>query len=183
MNRQFRRAQEKQDKRQEKEKTRRREERKAKVRQLRQARRQRSEKSKPREAGTTTGEADTPQRPATRGRVPGRFAGVLAAVTVFFISLQGAAPAEQQQEGWGASLIYAGFYLMLGYFSTLWFMRRDSARAPLVGVVGGILLAATVTVVQLVQDRPVDLLALALVVPALVLGALLGRLVFLATPR
>lgn len=176
MNRQFRRAQEKQDKRQQKEKTRRREERRSKVRELRKARKEKSAK-KP----AAKSEANS-ERPAPRGRVPGRFAGVLAAVTVFFITLQSAAPVEQE-EGLGASLIGAGFYLMLGYFATLWFMRRGTARAPLVSIVGGIVLAASVGAAQLIQDRPLDLLALALVIPALIVGTLLGRLVFVATPR
>jgi hypothetical protein len=122
------------------------------------------------------------QQPAQRGRLPGRFAGVLAAVTVFFIALQGVAPVEADR-GLPESLIAAGFYLMLGYFGTLWFMRRDLVRAPLVTVIGGVLLAAVVTVTGLVQERQPDLLALALVIPALIIGALLGRLVFRATPR
>jgi hypothetical protein len=175
MNRQFRRAQEKQDKKQEKEKTRRREERKARLRQLRSSRAKREPKR-------TSGGAQQQQQPAQRGRLPGRFAGVLAAVTVFFIALQGVAPVEADP-GLGDTLVAAGFYLMLGYFGTLWFMRRDIVRAPLVTVIGGVLLAAVVTVTGVVQERQPDLLALGLVIPALVIGALLGRLVFRATPR
>lgn len=173
MNRQFRRAQDKQDKKQDKEKAKRREERKSRLRQLRRAR----TKSEPK-GGAVSGD----QPAARRGRIPGRFAGVLAAVTVFFIALQGVAPVEEQP-GLAESLIGAGFYLMLGYFATLWFMRREVARAPLMSVVGGSLLAVSVTVVTLVQQRNPDLLSLALVVPALLIGALLGRLVFNATPR
>ena len=176
MNRQFRRAQDKQDKRQEKEKTRRREERRSKVREMRKARKEKTDKQPASKSESTT------DRPAPRGRVPGRFAGVLAAVTVFFITLQSAAPVEQD-ESLGASLIGGGFYLMLGYFATLWFMRRGTPRAPLVSIVGGILLAASVSAAQVIQDQPIDLLALALVIPALILGTLLGRLVFVATPR
>lgn len=178
MNRQFRRAQEKQDKRQEREKTKRREERRAKVRQMRQARREKGKADK-RQPAQDESEA---QRPARKGRVPGRFSGVLAAVTVFFITLQSAAPA-QPEEGLGASLIGAGFYLMLGYFATLWFMRRGAGRAPVLSVVGGTLLAASVTAAQLIQEQPLDPLELALVIPALALGAFLGRLVFVASPR
>jgi hypothetical protein len=174
MNRQFRRAQEKQDKKQEKEKARRREERKAKLRRLRRSRARTAPKA-------PAGDGQRQQAPA-RGRLPGRFAGVLAAVTVFFIALQGVAPVEEGR-GLGESLISAGFYLMLGYFGTLWFMRRDVVRAPLVSVIGGVLLAAAVTVTALIQERQPDFLALALAVPALILGALLGRLVFRATPR
>jgi hypothetical protein len=177
MNRQFRRAQEKQDKKQEKEKTRRREERKARLRQLRSSRARREPKR------TSGGAEQQPgQQPAQRGRLPGRFAGVLAAVTVFFIALQGVAPVEADR-GLGDSLVAAGFYLMLGYFGTLWFMRRSVVRAPLVTVIGGVLLAAVVTVTGVVQERQPDLLALGLVIPALAIGALLGRLVFRATPR
>ncbi|MEX2540974.1 MAG: hypothetical protein WD314_04170 [Trueperaceae bacterium] len=175
MNRQFRRAQEKQDKKQDKEKAKRREERKSRLRQLRRSR----AKSEPKR---TTGDDQSEKKPASRGRVPGRFAGVLAAVTVFFIALQSVAPVEGQP-GLAESLIGAGFYLMLGYFATLWFMRREVARAPLVSVIGGSLLAVSVTVVGIVQQRSPDLLSLALVVPALVVGAFLGRLVFNATPR
>ena len=189
MNRQFRRAQEKQDKKQQKEKTRRREERKAKVRQMRQARRERSEKKGQRDARGEKGDSQ-PAPARSGGRVPGRFSGVLAAVTVFFISLQGAVPESQQQEeqlaGWQEAIepyVYPGFYLMLGYFATLWFMRRGSERAPLISVIGGTLLAASVVVAQLIREIPLEPLSLALVVPALILGAYLGRLVFVATPR
>lgn len=182
MNRQFRRAQEKQDKKQQKEKTRRREERKAKVRQARQSRKEKSDKKHVGENRQETGEGK-PAAPASRGRVPGRFSGVLAAVTVFFITLQGAGPEPEQGEAWWASLVYPGFFLMLGYFATLWFMRRDTGRAPVVSVVGGTLLGISVAVAQVVQGRELDLLSHALVIPALVAGALLGRLVFVATPR
>ena len=124
-----------------------------------------------------------PAKPAARGRLPGRFSGVLAAVTVFFITLQGVGPEAPQEEAWYASLVYPGFYLMLGYFATLWFMRRGTGRAPVIAVVGGTLLGISVAVSQAVQGRELELLAHALVIPALVLGALLGRLVFVATPR
>jgi peptidoglycan/LPS O-acetylase OafA/YrhL len=173
MNRQFRRAQEKQDKKQDKEKARRREERKSRLRQLRAAR------------GTerTKRPARTPEsKPAGRSRNPGRFAGVLAAVTVFFIALQGVAPVEQDPTT-AERLIPAGFYLMLGYFATLWYMRRDAQRGPWLGVIGGVVLAVSVTVIGVVQDRSPDPLTLALIVPALIAGALLGRMVYLATPR
>lgn len=173
MNRQFRRAQEKQDKKQEKEKTRRREERKSRLRGLRRSRNSGQSKS-------SAAPDEKEQRP--RGRMPGRFAGILAAVTVFFITLQGVAPVEEDQ-GLAESLIGAGFYLMLGYFATLWFMRRQVARPLVVTIVGGALLAASVTVTAVVQGRSTDPLALALVLPALIAGALLGRLVFVASPR
>jgi peptidoglycan/LPS O-acetylase OafA/YrhL len=172
MNRQFRRAQEKQDKKQDKEKARRREERKSRLRQLRAARGSERKRA-----------ARTPEtKPAGRGRNPGRFAGVLAAVTVFFIALQGVAPVEQDPTT-AERLIPAGFYLMLGYFATLWYMRRDAQRGPWLGVIGGVVLAVTVTVIGVVQDRTPDPLTLALIVPALIAGALLGRMVYLATPR
>jgi hypothetical protein len=185
MNRQFRRAQEKQDKKQEKEKARRREERRERLRQLRRGR---SSKGSARNAAKQAEKSDKqvaeagPGKPAARGRLPGRFSGVLAAVTVFFITLQGVAPLEEQPTR-SESLISAGFYLMLGYFATLWFMRRGVVRPLLVSVVGGALLAASVTVTAMVQGRAPDPLMLALVIPALLLGAFLGRLVFLGTPR
>lgn len=185
MNRQFRRAQEKQDKKQEKEKARRREDRRTRARRLRGGRKKASPAPK---AGSDQGSAgqdgaaDTGAKRTKGGRTPGRFAGVLAAITVFFVTLQGLAPAEEEQT-LGASLVSAGFYLMLGYFATLYFMRRGVARAPLMSVVGGALLATSVTVTALLQGRELDELALVLVLPALAAGALLGRLVFVATPR
>ncbi|HEX7002613.1 MAG TPA: hypothetical protein VF168_00290 [Trueperaceae bacterium] len=184
MNRQFRRAQEKQDKKQQKEKTRRREERKAKVSQMRQARRQRSDAKQTRETGAEKA-PDGSTKP-TRGRAPGRFSGVLAAVTVFFITLQGTSAEEEDLVGWQEAaqpFVYPAFYLMLGYFATLWFMRRGTDRAALMSVLGGVLLAIGVTVARLVQDLPLEPLPLVLILPALVLGAYLGRLVFIATPR
>lgn len=173
MNRQFRRAQEKQDKKQEKEKARRREERKSRLRELRRSR----------NSGQSKRESTSDDKePRPRGRLPGRFAGVLAAVTVFFITLQGVAPVEEDQ-GLAESMIGAGFYLMLGYFATLWFMRRQVGRPLVVTVAGGALLAASVTITAAVQGREVDPLALALILPALIAGAFLGRLVFVASPR
>lgn len=200
MNRQFRRAQEKQDKRQEKERERRRSERRSKRRRSRPARVKpkpsgngSAEKGKEITAGAGEESKETAtkgaaggkgeQKQASRKRLPGRFSGVLTFVTVFFISLQGAAPIEEEQATVGASLISAGFYLMLGYFATLWFMRRGVNRAPMMSVIGGVILAGSVTAATLIQGRELDLLLLALVIPALIAGSLLGRLVFVASPR
>lgn len=83
----------------------------------------------------------------------------------------------------GDSLASAAFYLILGHFATLWFLRRGVARAPLVTIIGGTLLAGSVTLMAVLQEGRPDLLALALSLPLLVLGALLGNLVFRASHR
>src|SRR5690554_2515145 len=106
MNRQIRRAQEKQDKKQEKEKAKKRADRRARIDRSRESRRKRAEDR----VNANSPDRSGPSRKEERKRMPGRFSGVLTLVTVFFISLQNAAPpVEGAERTVTASLIGAGF--------------------------------------------------------------------------
>jgi hypothetical protein len=48
--------------------------------------------------------------------------------TVFFIVLQSSVPPEEGGNEVLRSVTGAGFYLLFGYFSVLWLMRRDTPR-------------------------------------------------------
>jgi len=179
MNRQLRRAQEKQDKKVEKEKEERRAERRRKLDQLR-AQRKRKAAPKPDSASTPVQKSSAAgtAAPARSGRNdPGRFAGALAIATVVFIMLQAVVPSETEETF--DSVIKAGFYLMLGYFLTLWLLRREQPNAViLTGLAGIILLTGSWLGFLLRPDVGVDGLAMLLSLPLLVLGIWLGRLVF-----
>jgi hypothetical protein len=180
MNRQLRRAQEKQDKKQERARADRRAERLRKVRQM-QAERERRKKALG-EARARGQAGETPEKGGSqpprggRGqRDPGRFSGALAIATVVFMVLQGVAPLPP--ESTLDSVIKAAFYLMFGYFFTMWLYRRNTASAPLVAIISGVLLAAGTWFGAVLREAPQDLLALALTVPLLLAGVWLGRLV------
>jgi hypothetical protein len=168
MNRQFRRAQAKQDKKVEREKDRRKSERKARIQSVRQQRRR-----------VTKPSADSSPKP--RGRLPGRFSGALMIATVFFIVLQSAVPPPEQTAI--NSGISAGFYLLLAYFMMLWLLRRTAERAFMLTIIAGVMLALGAELGKLFRpEYSADYLMLALIVPGLILGALLGRLVFYNSP-
>ncbi len=169
MNRQFRRAQAKQDKKVEREKDRRKSERRARLQSVRQRRRRTTKPSSD----------DTPAKP--RGRLPGRFSGALMIATVVFIVLQSAVPPPEQTAV--NSAISAGFYLLLAYFMMLWLLRRSTERAFVMTIIAGVMLAFGAELGKLFRpEYSADYLMLALIVPGLLLGALLGRLVFYNSP-
>lgn len=184
MNRQLRRAQDKQDRKQEKAKAERREERMRRVRELQAQRDQRRKTAlKAREGKGDAGKSDAGKTagsgaaagPKRGQRDPGRFAGALAIATVVFIVLQGVAP--QPVESMFDSFIKAAFYLMFGYFFTMWLYRRNTPSATLIALISGVILAAGSWLGTWLRDSPQDLLALALTVPLLLAGIWLGRLV------
>jgi hypothetical protein len=192
MNRQIRRAQEKQDKKAEKEKERRREARREKLQQARERRaRRREEAKRTRSEGSAPGVtasggsgSEAPVPAGKRSRKPGRFAGALMMATVFFIVLQSAAPPQEEV---GNELLRtitgAGFYLLFGYFSVLWLMRRGTPRPLMMTLISGGFLTVGVEVAKLFQsEATTDPLMLALAVPGLVAGAFLGRLVYTNSP-
>lgn len=192
MNRELRRAQAKMDKKAEREKEERRAARRRKVDQLKERRAARRAEIKANAAKKADGgakasggaaEKDAPKK-GGRGRNPGRFAGVLMMATVFFIVLQSSVPPAPEDNAILRSVTGAGFYLLFGYFSVLWLMRRDVPRPLLMTWISGALLTAGVEVARLLQPEvPTDFLMLALAVPGLVGGAYLGRLVFVNAPR
>lgn len=183
MNRQIRRAQAKADRKAEEEKARKRQARKDKVEEIR-ARRQRQ-----RDAAKQRSSSPEPRQPVQarqltpeeRKKLPGRFSGIFMFATLFFIALQAAVPVEDKQAG--QSLIGAGFFLMYGYFATLYLSRRGLPRALPTAVVGGVTLAAVMAVMQSVQGQPVDWLMTGLGAVGVPIGAYLGRAVFNAAPR
>lgn len=183
MNRQLRRAQEKQDKKQDRAKDARRADRKRQVSRLRAEREQRREavvatREKQKAGGTAKSDAGT-TTPKKSGRAaardPGRFAGALAIATTVFIVLQGAMP--QPIESTLDSVVKAAFYLMFGYFVTLWLSRRNNASAPLITIAAGVLLAAGSWLGTILRDVPLDVLSLLLTLPLLLAGVWLGRFI------
>lgn len=183
MNRQLRRAQEKQEKKLEKEKEERRNERRRRLEQMRAERRRKAEAAvaKRRAKSGSSGKAppaDKAAEPAGPGpNDPGRFSGALALATVFFIILQGVLPAEPDQPF--ESYIKAGFYLMLGYFLNLWLLRRQHVHSFVLTIMAGIiLLTGTWLGFLLRPDAVLDPVAMLLSLPLLLLGAWLARLVY-----
>ena len=177
MNRQLRRAQAKQNKKDDREKGRRRAARRARIASARQ-RRQRVRASRS-EGRATGGEARSQERP--KGRMPGRFAGILMGLTAAFIVLQAAVPLPDPTPV--NSVLSAGFYLLFGYFMVLWLKRRGTERTFALALVFGAALAIGVEVGRLLRpEYAPDIITLALTLPLLVLGAFLGRLVFLFSP-
>ncbi len=188
MNRQLRRAQAKADKRADEERAKKRQARRDKVEEIRARRKRQRESAKERARSPEQGRQSQgrpaqskPLTPEERKKLPGRFSGVFMFATLFFIALQAAVPVEDKQGG--QSLIGAGFFLMYGYFATLYLSRRGLPRALPTAVVGGVTLAAVMAVMQTVQGQPIDWLMCGLGAVGVPIGAYLGRAVFNAAPR
>ena len=189
MNRQLRRAQQKQDEKFDKERQKKKDKRQAKVSALKDRRSRRRAESLARAEARKRGEApaEAPKHdgsPAAKRKRPGRFSAALMMATVFFIVLQSAVPPENPGEiDVLRSVTSAGFYLLFAYFSTLWLMRRDTPRPIMMTLISGGMLTLGVEVAKRFQsDTTTDLLMLALAVPFLVAGAFLGRLVYVNSP-
>lgn len=182
MNRQLRRAQAKMDKKAEIEKEKRKQARREKVQEARERRRRMREDAKVRAApGAPAPAARRTYTPEERKRLPGRFSGAFMFATVFFIALQAGVAADQKELG--LSLIGAGFFLMYGYFATLFLSRRGLPRALTTAAVGGVTLAVVLGVMQAVQGQPIDWWMCGLGAVGVPIGAYLGRAVFNAAPR
>ena len=191
MNRQIRRAQAKQDKKAEREKEERREARKRKVAQMRakRAERRTAARSKPATSasGDKDGSADAAKGSAKggkrSGRRAGRFSGALMMATIFFIVLQSSVPPQPEDNELLRSITGAGFFLLFGYFSVMWLMRRDTPRAlTMTWITGGLLLVGIEITKAFQGVVPFDPLMVALAAPGIVGGSYLGRLVFENTP-
>lgn len=173
MNRQLRRAQEKQDKKADKEKQRRRAARRSRVDSLRA---QRSQRKTAPVKGEDKGSGG-------RGRNPGRFSGALLIATIFFIALNAAVPRPEAEAGGGFlsspmafSVIGALYYGLFGYFAVLWMKRRGIDRPLWLALASGAMLAIGGEAAKLFQGGySPDLPYLLLIPPALVLGVLAGR--------
>jgi len=191
MNRQIRRAQAKQDKKAEREKEERRAARKRKVAQLRakRAERRTAARSKPaageraKAGATQEGPKDAAKGGKKPGRRAGRFSGALMMATIFFIVLQSSVPPQPEDNELLRSITGAGFFLLFGYFSVMWLMRRDTPRPLLMTWITGGLLLVGLEIAKAVQGVvPFDPLMVALAAPGVVAGSYLGRLVFENTP-
>jgi hypothetical protein len=190
MNRQIRRAQAKQDKRADREKEERRATRVRKLEQLRArraaARAAARERAAARAAGKETpGKAASAAAPSDRSapRRAGRFSGALMMATVFFIVLQSSVPPEPGGNEVLRSVTGAGFFLLFGYFSVLWLMRRAVPRPLISTWITGALLLVGVEAAKFFQAVvPIDPLMIALAIPGVVGGSYLGRLVYENAP-
>lgn len=178
MNRQIRRAQSKLDKKAELEKAKKKDARRERIDTLKRRRTARRERARTDVGRTVAKDPDRPLTDAERKRLPGRFSGALMIATVFFIVLQAAVPNEDT--GTGTSLVGAGYFLLFGYFSSQYLLRRDNVRAFTMTLVSGIALAAGVGGARFFSGQPVDWLMLGLGAVGVVAGAYLGRMVFYA---
>lgn len=173
MNRQIRRAQAKQDQKAERDKAKRKEARRERVRTVRARQAERRK-------AAADGKPSAAARPPTeqeRKRMPGRFSGALMIATVFFIVLQAAVPASETTTM--SSITGAGFFLLFGYFSALFLLRRGAPNARVMTIVSGLALVAGVAVTRLfAPEGQVDWLMIGLGAPGVVGGAFLGQLVF-----
>ena len=176
MNRQLRRVQSKQDRKTDREKEKRRAARRERLSSIR--RRRQRVRRKQGEEGTDI----TTPRPKRKGKLPGRFSGVLMGLTVVFIIMQ-AVVASPEPTTTINSVLSAAFFLLFGYFVYLWLKRRETDNAVVLSLLFGVLLAVGVTVAKNLSPAiAVDLLELVLTLPLLVLGVFLGRLVFMHSP-
>lgn len=189
VNRQLRRAEEKKERKAEKEKERakaEKAERRQKRREARKARAARraaggAAKGETGKGGEAKGETHDAARPARRSGTPGRFSGILMSATLFFIALQAVAPPSD--DGLVADVVSASFYLLYGYFATLWMMRREAPRARFVVVLGGALMALMTLGVQTFSpDLEIAVRMVALAIPLTLAGAYLGQLVWDKAP-
>lgn len=183
MNRQIRRIEEKKERQQEREK--------AKAKAQRQARRRERQRTRKRDDAKGAKGGSKPDRSdgakaakggaPRRGSDPGRFSGALAVASLFFIVLQAVTPSDGTVT---TQIVAAAFYLLFGYFAVLWLMRRGTERPlpPAIGI--GLALGAGTALAQWLQaGLELAPIMLALVVPFLVAGAFLGRLVYVNAPR
>lgn len=188
MNRQLRRAQAKLDEKAEREKQKKKQARKDKLNTIRERRKERRiagvKQSAPAPSGPVNVSSLTPEQ---RKRMPGRFSGGFMIATVFFIILQGATPPPDDQKVQGA-FVGAGFFLMFGYFSTLFLLRRGNDKAFGFTITSGLALAVGLLFTRLIGPAAgtMDLWFLVMVgvgAAGVVLGAYLGRSVFNAGLR
>lgn len=199
MNRQIRRVEEKKDKKQEEKKRKAREEKKAKRRERAERRKANARRHQEARAeggnqgkqapvraggggngGAKAAKAGQDGKAGRRGG-PGRFSGALMVATIFFVSLQAVTPTDGSVLN---QIVSASFYLLFGYFSVLWMMRRGTTTRPIaLAVAAGLTLGVATAVARWLQpDLALEPLTFALIPPLLVAGAFLGRLVHLNAP-
>lgn len=176
MNRQLKRANEKSDKRREREQERRKQQR----------RQSRVRVTKAKTASKDSAKDSAPERnarPAPGMRRPG-LAGAYLLLVIGVIAAQALVP---QRTDVLSLVVHTLFYVILGYFLSLWLYRRGVAQALVLALAGGVLLAFGVEALKLVLPQlgppeagttEPNLLFTALALPGLALGAWLGRFIF-----
>ena len=168
MNRQLRRATEKSDKKRDKERDKRRGARKTPS--------QRSAKSSQGRASSSD-KVKSPEKTGAKASRQQRWAGVQVLLAAVVIVLQAIFPGEVDTF---TLVIYGLFYLTFGYFLTTWLFRRQIMQAPFIALVIGALLASGVEAVKFFRPEvTADPILVYVALPGLLLGALLGRFVYM----
>lgn len=166
MNRQLRRANEKSDKRREREQERRKE-----------ARRAARVVPAPRKSTPSTTSAD-PAAPKPRPAPGTRRQGLSVAYLVLTVGVILAQAFVPQRTDTLSLVVHGLFYIILGYFLALQLFRRGVARALLITVVAGVLLAALVEAAKLLTGAGApEPLFIYLSLPGLLVGSWLGGFV------
>ncbi len=173
MNRQLRRAQEKSDEKAEKDKQ--------KAKQARVEKRQRRivKRQEQREKRKEEGSEAKPKVIKDPKRLPGRFSSILAIMTLGFIVLQAVIPVADSQNPTFALVIQVIYYLLFSYFLYLWLARSQFKQALYLTV--GVGVAVTLGLIGLQLALPnvtPDFQMMPLGIAAVIIGTLLGQLVF-----
>lgn len=168
MNRQMRRATEKSEKKREKERQERRE--------ARQAARRPAVKTADKAKDKENREAEASANAKRRTERVGRFSGWLTGMTAVFILVGAFTPTARTVPY--ERVVDVAYFVFLGYFLCLWLARRGVARAFLFAVVAGTGLGVLVEGIKWARPMAApDLVLLALVIPGVLVGALLARLI------
>ena len=174
MNRQLRRAQEKSEKKRDRE-TEKKRDAKRSARQRRRSQTKEPPTSTPSPNGASSGQQAKVAQSAPSGRT-GRFAGILALATAVLIFI-GAFDQRQTLETVNY-VVDAAFFLFLGYFTTLWLLRKNMTNAFAVTLVGGIAVAAAVQLIRyFTAEVAAQPLMVLLALPGLVAGSWIARAV------
>ena len=176
MNRQFRRANEKSDKKREREKARR---KVGAYAGRTPVKKERPKSTKP--DAKTTEKAAEPKAARRRSdfRTSGRFTGIMALVTTVLILMGALFRAPDPDPTVLTVVSEASLFLFFGYFTALWLLRTNVARALAVTISSGVVLATLVEGAQffLATGTPNPLMIL-LAAPLVVVGAFLGRFIY-----
>ncbi len=200
MNRYIRRAQEKSDKKREKERGQRRGPRKTQPKKQAKSKADKPKKAEAKrdDSADNAGNGKAESSTANSGRAEsstanssraekkgktraGRFAGFLALATAFlivsqaFVSFESFSPTDYA--------VIAFSYVLLGYFTSLWLLRRSTENAIAITVMAGILLSFGIELSRLLRPEvtayPLLVFASA---PALLIGVTVARFVHKRSP-
>ena len=176
MNRQFRRANEKSDKKREREKTRR---KVGAYAGRAPAKKERPKSAKPDAKDAKTTQGSEAARRRSDFRTSGRFTGIMALVTTVLILMGAFFRAPDPDPTVLTVVSEASLFLFFGYFIALWLLRTNVARALAVTVTSGIVLATVVEGAQFfLETGTPDPLMVLLAAPLVVVGAFLGRFIY-----